>query len=164
MLDEQRAVTVAVLDGSVELITRGVGRQLPSQSADNASGAARISTGSVLRAGESAAYEASGLRVRANPEHASFERINAWHDGKLQFDSWTLLDAVREHNRYATKPIRFGTPELEDLKVSGVFRVGDTTALLNALNRLLNIQAVDQGDAIILTRASGNGQDTHQHP
>ena len=159
MLDERRAVTVAVLDGSVQVITRGVGRESPSQPTNDASGAA-APAGSILRAGESAAFESSGRMVRANPEHASLERINAWHDGKLRFDAWSLLDAIREHNRYATKPIRFGSAELENLRVSGVFRVGDTAALLSALNQLLDIEAVDEGDSIVLNRSHRTEQAT----
>jgi ferric-dicitrate binding protein FerR (iron transport regulator) len=39
--------------------------------------------------------------IDARAERASTERINAWREGRLRFDSWPLEDAVREHNRYA---------------------------------------------------------------
>jgi len=142
LIDSKRNVTVAVLEGRVDVVPQP--QTAPAQ----------VDSHMFLDAGQAVAFEDAGKLVQANTEHASTERINAWREGRLRFDAWPLGDAIHEHNRYAAKPIRLGSPELADLKVSGVFRVGDTEALLTALRRLLDVRSVEQQDAIVLT-ASG---------
>jgi transmembrane sensor len=139
LIDSKRDVTVAVLEGRVDVVPQ-------PQTA-----LAHTDSHMLLDAGQAVAFETAGKLVQANTEHASSERINAWREGRLRFDAWPLGDAIREHNRYAAKPIRLGSPELEGLKVSGVFRVGDTEALLTALRRLLDVRAAEQQDSIVLT-------------
>lgn len=135
VLVEERAVTVAVLEGRVEVAPGGDGDE-PAK---------------LLDAGQSAAYERSGRLVEAAPERASRERIAAWREGKLSFDAWPLERAVHEHNRYAAKPLRLAGPELAHLEISGVFRIGDTKALVYALGKLMDVQVIDEGDALLIT-------------
>ncbi len=138
VLVEDRAVTVAVLDGRVEVATGGSGDK-PAK---------------LLDAGQSAAYERNGRLVEAGPERASRERIAAWREGKLSFDAWSLERAIHEHNRYAVKPLRLRGADLGHLEISGVFRIGDTKALVYALGRLMDIQVIDEGDVLVITASA----------
>jgi transmembrane sensor len=128
------AVTVVVLEGRVEVAPSPAERVHAAR----------------LTAGESAAFVASGSLAAAAPERASIERIAAWRDGKLRFDAWPLEQAIAEHNRYAHKPIVIDGNVPDDVKVSGVFRIGDTQALLGALQELLDVTVVDAGESFSL--------------
>lgn len=135
VLLEAGAMTVSVLEGRVELSSPGAAERL-------------------LDAGESAALEHSGHLVAADPERASAERIAAWREGKLRFDEWSVERAVQEHNRYAAKPIRIATQDVGGRLVSGTFRIGDTPALLEALEHLLGVEATEAGDEWVLENRS----------
>ncbi len=107
----------------------------------------------LLDAGQSASYEKGGQQVKvADPQRASRERIVAWREGKLRFDAWPLARALEEHNRYAVKPIRFDDRALDKVRISGVFRIGDTAALLDALGQLIDVEVREDNDALVLVR------------
>jgi transmembrane sensor len=161
MIDRREAVTIAVLEGRVEVAaqTGAVGAAITTVSGDAdtqnrsslapAGGSARV----LLDAGQSASYEKGSVQLKAaDPQRASRERIAAWREGKLRFDAWPLARALEEHNRYAVKPIRFDDPALNDVRISGVFRIGDTAALLDALSRLIDVQVREDHDALVLVK------------
>jgi transmembrane sensor len=138
VLLESQTVTVSVLEGRVELEPR----------------AATLPSPTLLGAGQSAAWrQEDGRLVAAAPERASRARIAAWREGKLRFDEWPLERAIEEHNRYAQRPIRLSPEISSQVMVSGVFRIGDTEALIQALGELLQVEAVDTGEAWLLTTA-----------
>jgi transmembrane sensor len=56
-----------------------------------------------------------------------------WTDGTLVFRERRLADLLAEVNRYSTVRLRLADPSLGDLRVSGVFHVGDEASLLEAL-------------------------------
>lgn len=132
-------VTVSVLDGKVEVIAP------PSTSG----GAAPRSA--VLMHGEEVRYSNVAM---SKIGRADAVRISAWHTGRISFDGMALAQALREFNRYRTKPIVLADESLADVRVSGVFRIGETEALLRALNTAFEIEAHGGSDAIELRRAS----------
>ncbi len=137
VLVQHDTVTVAVLEGRVDVVTQGV------------AGEQRAG----LDAGQSIAYGMSGRLMPADPTVASPQRIAAWREGKLRFDKWLLERAIREHNRYSSKPIRLSNAGHGQRLISGVFRIGDTAALVDALETLIDVKAVDEGDALVLVPA-----------
>lgn len=134
VLVQNDTVTVAVLDGRVDVVTQGDAGEQRAE----------------LDVGQSIAYRKSGRLMPADPTVASAQRIAAWREGKLRFDEWPLERAIREHNRYSSKPIRLGNADLGQRLVSGVFRIGDTPAFVDALETLIDVKAVDQGEALVL--------------
>jgi len=146
VLAQEGNVTVSVLEGRVEVtVPEAASRDLPASHAREHS--------ALLQAGESTAYGESGRLLEPEPTRASAERIVAWREGKLRFDSWSLERAVREYNRYAEKPIRIEMPELDVVKLSGVFRIGDSAGFVAALGELVGARVVDQGDVLVLKEA-----------
>jgi transmembrane sensor len=133
VLAQDDDVTVSVLEGRVEV-----------------SPASRGSSKKLLDAGESTAYDSRGTLMTPEPTRASAERIVAWREGKLRFESLRLDHAVREYNRYAKKPIRLEIREAGNVEISGVFRIGDSVAFVHALGELVNAQVVDEGEILIL--------------
>ncbi len=128
------SVTVVVLEGVVEVAPKTSDPQVNTR----------------LSRGESAAFGPSGKLTGAAPERASPERVVAWSEGKVRFDGWSLEQAIAEHNRYARKAIRLDGNGPTNIRVSGVFRIGDTQAFLNALRELEPIQVIDTGESLSL--------------
>jgi transmembrane sensor len=131
-------ITVAVLEGSVEVTPA---RREQQQSVVNAPPPR-------LTVGESVTYWENG--AIAQVVNADTQRIQAWRQGKLEFNALRLADAIAEHNRYARQKIVIGSDELKSLLVSGVFRIGDTESFLFLLENSLGLQTVNQADVIVL--------------
>jgi transmembrane sensor len=128
-------VTIAVLAGRVEVV------------APDASGGGAYSRPTVLAPGEEVIYSGTGVsEVRS----AQTGRIVAWHSGRVAFEDVDLETALREFNRYGRTPIVLGDPLLAQLRVSGVFRIGEVDAFLQALNTAFDIAARRRAGAIEL--------------
>jgi len=77
-------------------------------------------------------------------------RVLAWQSGYQMFDNQDLTQAADEMNRYSTAKLAVD-PSVADLKVSGVYRVGDNSAFAHALTKLLPITVRQIGDTLVLT-------------
>lgn len=128
-------VTVSVLSGKVEVV------------APNAAGRGAGPQSAVLTHGEEITYNSAGVS-RIQPADAA--RINAWRSGRIAFENVELQEAVREFNRYGGTPIVLADESLRTMRVSGVFRIGQTDALLRALNTAFEIEAERREGAIEL--------------
>jgi transmembrane sensor len=126
------ATTVAVLSGKVEVVPA------------DGSAAARSVT---LRQGNQVTRSSSGFSPVAP---ADLNRILAWHSGRVAFADVELDRALAEFNRYTAMPIVLGDPSLAQVRVSGTFRIGETDALLRALDTAFGIRAEHRADAIEL--------------
>lgn len=84
-----------------------------------------------------------------------FERITAWRQQKLMFDGASLIDAVQEINRYIDGGIEIADPGLEGVRISGVFRAGDSEGFISALDNLVGVNAVTGSDEVIRLYAAG---------
>ena len=128
-------------------------------------GPQRPSPGHVLTVGSELilpADNASAIRL----EPASIEPIDrgrslSWETGLLVFQDEPLELAVARMNRYAEKPLIIGDSTVARLRISGVFRAGDTSALLEGLTAAFGVHARQGADAISLFAAQ---QDTRVSP
>jgi transmembrane sensor len=84
-----------------------------------------------LAPGQEARFGAAGGIVVA--EAGAIDDASAWTSGTLVFKQRRLGDLIDEVNRYSTVQIRLADTTLAELRVSGVFRVGDQASLLEAL-------------------------------
>lgn len=78
-----------------------------------------------------------------------------WETGMLVFDNETLAIVTERTNRYAEKPLRLADARVGQLRISGVFRAGDTRSLVEGLSAMLGVKARAQGPAIILSAPEG---------
>lgn len=67
------------------------------------------------------------------PTRVDLEVASGWTRGVLTFKNRRLGDLLDEMNRYSETKIRIADPALSSLVVSGVFRGGDQSSLLQAL-------------------------------
>ena len=101
------------------------------------SGAVNVSLGAggggeaTLAPGQQARFGADGGIVVG--EAGAIADAAAWTQGTLVFKQRRLGDLIAEVNRYSTVQIRLADDSLAELRVSGVFRVGDQASLLEAL-------------------------------
>ena len=71
----------------------------------------------------------------------------------MEFDEATLSDVIRDVNRYTTKEFRIDDPSLNEIRLSGRFRVGDVESVKSALKSRFDIVPVEDGNVIRLSRA-----------
>jgi len=116
-------------------------RELPAAPAGNSgSGAGDTQSGMATIAPALAKGEAVEVRPqehRVVAEKADLRRIDAWRTRRLEFSDTPLLEAVEEFNRYSTMRVVIGTPELESVRVSGVFSIGEPDGFLFSLKEVL---------------------------
>ena len=115
--DSGAKTVVAVLEGAVA-VARG-------------RNTAELTAGEQIVAGDRA-----WIRGRADPTITA-----GWTQGRLVFRSTPLGEAVAEVNRYGPDRLVIADPSLAQLKISGEFRIGNTSALVRALQSVYPIRA-----------------------
>lgn len=76
----------------------------------------------------------------------------SWQQGNIVFRGETLDEAVLEFNRYSDKIFVIQDPSLKQIRIAGVFKIGDTPSLLSTLQNNFDIQyQYDKGNKILLT-------------
>jgi transmembrane sensor len=79
-------------------------------------------------------------------------RSLSWEGGQLVFEDESLPTVVERMNRYADRPLAIGNAGAAGLRVSGVFRAGDTDALVQGLAAAFDVKARNGPDGIVLFR------------
>ncbi|WP_428623587.1 hypothetical protein [Sedimenticola sp.] len=75
-------------------------------------------------------------------------------EGKIYLKNQRLDTSVAEFNRYLDRKLVVGNQELNDLRVGGVFEIGDVDAFLFAIGEVFDIEAIETDNAIILVKRS----------
>ncbi len=78
--------------------------------------------------------------------------LTAWQTGQAMFESETLAEAAREMNRYSTVRLVVDDPAIAKLRLSGVYRVGDSEAFAHSVSQLLPVTIERYPDHIELVR------------
>jgi transmembrane sensor len=78
------------------------------------------------------------------------ERVTAWQRGQVAFDSTPLADAVAEMNRYSTVRLLVEDPSTAAIRVSGIFRAGDSADFARAVAKTYRLQVRNEADEVIL--------------
>lgn len=73
----------------------------------------------------------------------------SWVEGQLIFKNAELKQVIEEISRYIPDRIIIDDPDLSDVRISGRFEIGDTDALLEAIEMSFNIQADHIEDQVI---------------
>ncbi|MDR6709304.1 transmembrane sensor [Novosphingobium sp. 1748] len=80
-----------------------------------------------------------------------------WPDGLRDYDNVRLGDLIADANRYATLPLVASSNDVNDIRVSGTFRVTDTRHLAQNLAGLLGLTLVTSPDTLSLARSCQAG-------
>lgn len=86
----------------------------------------------------------AGVRLFENAKTVRMDRPNlapllAWQTGQAIFDNETVTSAIREMNRYSVIKIALDDAAVGDLRISGVYRVGDNAAFAHSIAALLPV-------------------------
>ncbi len=88
------------------------------------------------------------------------ERQLRWRQGFVEFDGEPLINVIAEMNRYADARLVVQDARIADLRVSGVFRVGDQSQFVQVITRILPVTAQTQDTGTTrLVWASPDGED-----
>lgn len=148
LMDE--AVEVVVTEGRVELDSGSAASGRPRPSVE-----AEPSVKPILEVGQRAVFERArpaAVEV-AQLDSARVEARLAWRHGVLAFESESLENVVREMERYTTMRLIIADPALRKKRIGGLFRAGDTQAMLEALERGFGIEAQMGEDNIVYLMA-----------
>jgi transmembrane sensor len=106
---------------------------------------------------QAAVHVVSGQRVTYSPtqglsppEKADMSQATAWQRHKLLFKDQPLVKAVAELERYRRGKILIADSRLNDLRISGVFSLDDSDAILTAVEHALGIRSTRLGPWLIL--------------
>lgn len=83
-----------------------------------------------LEPGEQLVLDAGG---RTTVSKVNLESALSWQRGFETFDNDTLAHAVAELNRHTTEQLVIRDPEVAELRVSGMFRTGDSSRFADAV-------------------------------
>jgi transmembrane sensor len=82
-------------------------------------------------------------------QNDELDRRLSWLKGQLVFNNERLEQVIQEVSRYIPDKIIIDDPNLRDIRISGRFEVGDTDALLEAIEVSFNVQASHNDDQVI---------------
>jgi transmembrane sensor len=145
-------VTVSVLEGAVQV---AASNQVARQVETNSGAADEPRAGLTTIAAAVAKGEAVEIRPqerRVISEKADLKRIDAWRNRRLEFTDMPLPAAIEEFNRYSGTRVVIGTEELRSVRVSGVFRIGDTDGFVFSLKEALGMKTLDSPGQVTLLR------------
>lgn len=117
-------------------------------------GTARVETQDRMVKLENGERIALGEGQAALVDRPEVEDLTAWHDRRLAFRDETLAHAVAEMNRYSNRSLVLSDSETAQLRVSGMYRVGDPEAFARSLAVLLPLR-IDAGTDTIRISSPG---------
>ncbi len=101
----------------------------------------------VLKAGERLTVRHSEIRI----DTPDLSRVLAWQTGQIVFENTMLADVVQDLNRYSVVKLEADSTAAQ-LRISGVFRVGDNVAFARLLVALLPVSAHIETNRIQFTK------------
>jgi transmembrane sensor len=102
----------------------------------------------VLHPGQRLTFAAGRAPLLDRPQ---IQKVTDWQRGQVSLDNLSLADAVAEMNRYSVVQIRIERAEAAKVRVSGIFRAGDSMSFARAVSQTYGLQPVEQANAILLT-------------
>jgi transmembrane sensor len=153
----QRQVRVVLYEGRVMLLDRdGVGqRRTVSMGPRIVPADQLLAPGRELILPATASVQLASIPAVVTPLDPV--RSLSWEAGQLVFEDESLGAVVERMNRYTDRPLKVGDARAAAVRVSGVFRAGDSDALVQGLAAAFDIKVRSGPDGIVLF-GGGEGQ------
>ncbi|WOH38721.1 FecR domain-containing protein [Thalassotalea fonticola] len=145
-------ILVTVTEGTVELSQR---ENMAKSNEEKSSSVAVKPEPMLLHQGEQAEYVVENATFVAKQINET--QINeqlSWLDGQLVFKEERLENVIKEINRYLDTDILILSPKLKDIPISGRFQIGETEALLEAIEITFDIDVDMSNNQIYLSKYS----------
>jgi transmembrane sensor len=146
------AFAVTLVEGRVAVEPIGGPDLMPNDSAVGVESPSAV--GKVLNRGERFRFAGDAPGVVDAP---SIDKVTAWQRGLLIFDNTTLTAAAAEFNRYGSTKISI-TGVAAELRVSGVFGIGDSASFAQAMSLAYHLNVDNRGAEIILSNEARNSK------
>jgi transmembrane sensor len=101
-----------------------------------------------LTPGQRLTFEAGWPAKLDQPE---LDKTLAWQRREVALDNTPLSDAVAEMNRYSVVPLVIERSEAQNIRITGLFRAGDSASLARAVSEAYQLGVVEQRDKITIT-------------
>jgi transmembrane sensor len=140
----EELITVTVLEGRVEVLQMFNSAEI------------QINRREEIKANEQVSFAEVGTLSKA--QFVDPNEAFSWRTGMIDFDNQPLSEVIEKMNRYSAKQIILVDAEVKSLRISGVFKIGDSDALIRALEKRFHINATDINDSktlILKTKDSG---------
>ena len=87
------------------------------------------------------------------------QMATSWSRGRLVFRGTPLGEALQEVNRYGSRKVRLGDPDLAELPVGGNFIAGETDLIVSAFAAALPLRVAEgsTGEIILFRRYAADG-------
>jgi transmembrane sensor len=139
----RESVDVTLVEGQV--VVQGSGSKASNQPIVMAAGdRVRVGRG---QDGRTASGASAAAPERDRPR---LDQVLAWQRGEAIFDNVPLREALAEMSRYSSTPITVN-PRVGDLRVSGVFKTGDSVGFVQAVAALHGLAVHKRSQAWELT-------------
>jgi transmembrane sensor len=129
---DSQQFSVALLKGEVRVSTTG----------SNA-------TDALLRPGQRITFKGTEPPTIDEP---NLDHISAWQRGELILDRTPLQEAIEELNRYSSLQLVIDDPDIRRIRVSGIFRAGDSARFARAVSETYGLATERQGQNIHIHR------------
>jgi transmembrane sensor len=86
------------------------------------------------------------------PTRADTVAATAWVHKRLIFEEMPLSEVAEEFNRYNRRPLAIDDPELQALKISGVYSSTDPASLINFLRNQSSIRVIETENQVRVVR------------
>ncbi len=86
------------------------------------------------------------------PTRADTVAATAWVQKRLIFEETPLSEVAEEFNRYNRRPLAIDDPELQKLKISGVYSSTDPASLINFLRNQNSVRVVETENQVRVVR------------
>ncbi len=100
-----------------------------------------------VAAGETASF--ADTIVIEKVDEAVVDRKLSWTEGKLVFAGDPLASVVADISRYSDIQFDFATQDLADMRVGGVFVVGEVDDMLDAIETNFGLRVQRMGDGVV---------------
>ena len=96
----------------------------------------------LLVAGQTVRFNGPGDHLEAVRDLSASEVVRSlsWREGLLTFSGETLAEVIDEVGRYTSTEVVIVDPAIRDMRIGGVFRTGETDALLDVLETSFGIR------------------------
>jgi len=146
---EGESIDVIVSEGKIRFDRVG---EISGKTLNQVEKTVKADTPVFMEAGQSMEFENKIQKV-AEIDNDILKKKFAWQKGEIIFSGDNLENVVAEMNRYSSKTIVISDKDLRSLRVSGIFKSDDISAILEALELTMGIQVDNStGNTIYLSK------------
>lgn len=142
---ENDSIEVVISEGSVEISEV---EPIPLTQTKKSAEVSAISTYGILKAGHKAKIEGDQYSTASLSSDKMASKLS-WKSGYLSFSGEPLEQVIREVGRYTNDLIIIDDPALKNLKLGGVFKLGDTQDLYITLESGFGISVDDSREGVV---------------